>query len=96
MAVPSLDLIREWDYDQYHDRVYHAYGIKLQYGHGHFSYYKAGPSEKDQSELYATASDLGNSDLGNTQLCGILDSTVNCMVYCGIRGSFIVERNGIA
>ena len=63
IAVPTLDLIREWDYDEKHLRVLNAYGIAMTHGHSHFGYYYTGPPKGDQSQPYTTASILGEGML---------------------------------
>ncbi|XP_063687600.1 probable N-acetylgalactosaminyltransferase 8 [Bolinopsis microptera] len=61
VAVPTLDLINEKDYDAKHLRVVNAYGIEMMSGYSFFRYYKTGPPQHHQSEPYQSASILGGA-----------------------------------
>ena len=59
IAVPTLHLINEKEYEQWHQQVCEAYGIEAVAGYSYFRYYSAGPPDKNQSAPYLTASVLG-------------------------------------
>ena len=61
VAVPTLHLITEKEYDEKHLQLVNAYGIEMMSGYSFFRYYKAGPPEQDQAEAYKTASILGGA-----------------------------------
>ncbi|KAL5262597.1 hypothetical protein ACHWQZ_G008111 [Mnemiopsis leidyi] len=61
VAVPTLHLINEKDYDEKHLGTSDAYGIEMMNGYSFFLYYKAGPPRHNQSEPYKTASILGGA-----------------------------------
>ena len=59
IAVPTLHLINEKEYDSLHLKECNAYGIEAVAGYSYFRYYVAGPPADDQSAPYSTASVLG-------------------------------------
>ena len=59
IAVPTLHLINEKQYNSLHQQVCKAYGIEAVAGYSYFRYYVAGPPADDQSAPYSTASVLG-------------------------------------
>ena len=61
IAVPTLHLINEKEYENLHQQACKAYGIEAVAGYSYFRYYNAGPPEKNQSAPYYTASVLGGA-----------------------------------